>query len=251
MTAAASASDLHLGQPVLAAGAPLETARLAVILLHGRGADAADILALAGELGLDDVAYLAPQAANNTWYPYPFLVPTPQNEPWLSSALESVERCVRRAQAALLPPEGQLAADPPADRIALLGFSQGACLALEYAARRPRRYAALLGLSGGLIGSEAEIGVREQALRAAQTAGQPAADDPAGGLIKIPAGGLDGTPVFMGCSDADPHIPAERFRRSAEILKQMGASVTARLYPNLGHTVNLDELEAVRGLLQA
>jgi predicted esterase len=219
---AANETTLHLGQPVLSAGAPLETARLAVILLHGRGASAEDILTLADELDLPDVAYLAPQATGNTWYPYPFLVPTPQNEPWLSSALESVERCVQQAERAI----GQ------AEKIALLGFSQGACLALEYAARRPRRYAALIGLSGGLIGSEAEIAAREQAVTSgAQTAG------------------LDGVPVFMGCSDVDPHIPAERVRRSAQILEQTGASVTARLYPQMGHTVNLDEIDMVRRLL--
>jgi predicted esterase len=200
------------------AGEQAGAARLAVILLHGRGAGAEDILLLAEELEAPEAAFLAPQAAGSTWYPFPFLVPAAHNEPWLSSAIETVRGCLQQAQAAGIP----------AERTVLLGFSQGACLALEYTARNPRRYGAVVGLSGGLIGSETEV---ER-------------------LATAPEGALDGTPVFMGCSDVDPHIPAERFLRSSQILERMGARVTARLYPGMGHTVNADELGEVNRMIR-
>jgi predicted esterase len=202
--------DPHAGQPVLQAGAPADIARLAAICIHGRGASPEDILGLAGEIGTDDVAYFAPQASGHTWYPYSFLSPISQNEPGITSALAVIARLVD-------------ATGLGADRVAILGFSQGACLALEFAARNARRYAAVVALSGGLIG-------------------------PPGTPRDYP-GSMDGTPVFLGCSDIDPHIPVERVRESAEVFRRMGARVDERIYPRMGHTVNEDELSAVRAFL--
>jgi phospholipase/carboxylesterase len=207
-------ADPHRGQPVLAAGAPLDQARAAVVCLHGRGAGAEDILGLAGALALPDLAYLAPEAAGSTWYPEPFLVPTARNQPWLDSALGVVGSLLDYLAASGIP----------VDRVALLGFSQGACLALEYAARNPRRYLAVVGLSGGLIGADGEL------------------DRHTGDLAQ--------TPVFLGCSDVDYHIPKERVERTAEVLRALGADVTVRLYRGMGHTVNEDELDFARGLLE-
>jgi len=198
---------------VLLGGAPLETAAGALIAIHGRGAGAEDIIALAREVAPSDVAILAPQAAGNTWYPYRFLEPTERNEPYLSSALRIVADLIAQLGERGIPPE----------RIALLGFSQGACLALEAAARNARRYAGVIGFSGGLIG-------------------------PPGTSFDF-AGSLDGTPVFLGCSDVDPHIPKERVEESGEALNRLGAAVDVRLYPGMGHTVNRDELEAARTIL--
>jgi len=198
---------------VLLGGAPLETAAGALIAIHGRGAGAEDIIALAREASPPDVAILAPQAAGNTWYPYRFLEPTERNEPYLSSALRIVADLIAQLGDRGIPPE----------RIALLGFSQGACLALEAAARNARRYAGVIGFSGGLIG-------------------------PPGTSFDF-AGSLDGTPVFLGCSDVDPHIPKERVEESGEALNRLGAAVDVRLYPGMGHTVNRDELEAARTIL--
>ena len=209
----APAADPHAGQPLLTAGAPLERAPAAVVMIHGRGASADDILALAEELDRPDLAYLAPQAAGNTWYPFRFLEPIARNEPYLSSALGVVGAVVARAGTAGIPPE----------RVVLLGFSQGACLALEYAARHARRYGGVVGLSGGLIGPD--------------------------GTPRDYPGSLAGTPVFLGCSDVDPHIPVERVHESAAVLRRLGGAVDARIYPGLGHTVNRDELAAVRELL--
>jgi predicted esterase len=184
-----------------------------MILVHGRGATADGILDLANEFQFDDVAYLAPQASDRTWYPYSFLAPIAQNEPWLGSALALLSTIVER-----------LAADGvDARRVALLGFSQGACLSLEFAARHAQRYAGVFGLSGGLIGPP----------------GTPRAYD----------GSFDGTPVFLGCSDIDAHIPLERVQESSAVLRRMGAAVDERIYRGMGHTVNPDELAAIRAAL--
>jgi predicted esterase len=206
---------LHSDQPVQQTGVPLQTARAAVVMLHGRGATAASILSLAAELRLDEVAYVAPQAEGNTWYPLSFLAPIERNEPWLSSALAAVGMALTRTAAAGLPLE----------RTVLLGFSQGACLAAEFAARNARRYGGLAVLSGGLIGP---------ALRSENYTGD-----------------FGGMPAFLGCSDVDSHIPAERVRESGELLKRQGAVVTVRLYPGMAHTVNEDELERVRAMISA
>ena len=188
-------------------------ARLTMILVHGRGAAAADILGVAGEIGADDVAYVAPDAPGRTWYPYSFLVPLEQNEPQLSSALDTLHRIV-----ADLGRQGVTT-----DRIGFLGFSQGACLSLEYVARHATRYATVVGFSGGLIGPP--------------------------GTPRRYAGSLDGTPVFLGCSDIDPHIPLARVHETRDVLTALGAMVDERIYPSMGHTINRDELDAARRLL--
>lgn len=208
-----SLSEPHAGGRVLRSGPPPKEARLVAILLHGRGASAEDILGLADRFGARDVAYVAPHAAGSTWYPYSFLAPTAQNEPWLGSALRVVAGLVDDAARQGIPPE----------RIVLMGFSQGACLTLEYAARHARRYAAVVAFSGGLIG-------------------------PPGTAWAYP-GDFAGTPVFVGCSDVDPHVPLERVRESSAVFRRMSATVDERIYPRMGHTINADELQAADALL--
>jgi predicted esterase len=207
------ADDPHGNQPVLHRGPALAAARRVAILVHGRGGSAEDILSLTQELRARDVAYLAPQAAGYTWYPYTFLSPIDQNEPGITSGLAVLARLVERADK-----EG-----PGAGNVVLLGFSQGACLSLEFAARHARRYAGVAALSGGLIGPP--------------------------GTPRNYEGSFDGTPVFLGCSDIDPHIPVERVHESAEVFRKMGAAVDERIYPRMGHTVNRDELDAVSAML--
>lgn len=206
--------SIHETGQIHAAGEPLETAKAAVIMLHGRGASAQSILSLIDGIGIDQIAFLAPQAADNTWYPYSFLQPIASNEPYLTSALNTVKLLVDHVWQAGLSTE----------RIMLLGFSQGACLAAEYTARNARRYGGVACLSGGLIGPD---------------------DTP-----RDYAGSFDGTPIFLGCSDVDFHIPRERVEETAQIFERMGADVTMRLYPNMGHTVNEDELEFVRTMVE-
>jgi predicted esterase len=205
--------DPHAHARVLRAGATIPDARLVAVLLHGRGASAEDILGLASEFSVSDVAYVAPQASGATWYPLSFLAPIERNEPALSSALRTIARLLADVQQ-----QGVTV-----DRVALMGFSQGACLALEFAARFARRYAAVAALSGGLIGPPA--------------------------TPRDYQGSFDGTPVFIGCSDIDPHIPLERVRESTAVLTRMGARVDERIYPGMPHTINRDELEAVDALL--
>ncbi len=207
--------QIHQQQPVRTAGASLQEARAAMVMIHGRGATAHDILTLSHEFNRPQFAYLAPQAANNTWYPYSFLAPIEQNQPYLDSALATVGGILAQLQ------ESGFAAE----NIILLGFSQGACLASEYAARNARRYGGLVALSGGLIGPP----------------GTPRNYD----------GSFDGTPVFFGCSDIDPHIPVERVEESAEVLQGMDADVTTRLYPGMGHLVNQDEIHFVQQLMDS
>ena len=206
--------DPHANQPVLQAGVPIQQARLVAILLHGRGATAQDILPLSKEFNVPDVAYMAPQAAGNTWYPYSFLMPIDQNEPALSSALHLIERVLDSLQQHHIP----------AEKVALMGFSQGACLSLEFAARHAQRFAAIAAFSGGLIGPP--------------------------GTARSYSGSFSGTPVFMGCSDVDPHIPVERVHESADVFTRMGAAVDKRIYPRMGHTINAEEIEAVAALLK-
>lgn len=182
-------------------------------MLHGRGGTAEDILTLVPMLGTDDVAYLAPQAAGGSWYPFGFMSPIERNEPGITSAMNTVGRLIAQIE---------LGGVHPAQTY-LLGFSQGACLATEYVARHARRFGGVAGLSGGLIGPE--------------------------GTSRDYAGSLDATPVFLGCSDVDGHIPAERVRETADVLRRLGGDVTMRLYPGMGHTINEDELAAVRTML--
>ena len=203
----------HEGQPLLTAGESLDRATAAMVMVHGRGAAAEDILALAAEMNQSGFVYVAPQAAQNSWYPNSFLAPIQSNEPGLSSGLAVI--------ASIL---AQLAeAGISAERTMLLGFSQGACLSLEFAARNAQRYGGLVGLSGGLIGPD--------------------------GTPRKYAGSLEGTPVFLGCSDADFHIPKERVEHSAEVLQRLGGNVTKRLYPRMGHTVIRDEVRFVHGMM--
>ena len=210
-----SHGELHQGQPPLAAGEPLERARGAVLMLHGRGATAEDILSFAGPLAQPGFAFFAPQAAGSSWYPNSFLDPLASNEPALSSALALLDTLLTRLSAAGMP----------AERTILLGFSQGACLALEYVARHARRYGGVVGWSGGLIGPD--------------------------GMPRNYQGSLDGTPVFLGCSDRDPYIPLARVDLTAQVLRRLGGAVTERIYAGLGHSVNQDEIDAVRAMMAA
>jgi predicted esterase len=205
----------HDDQPVYTAGEKIETAQAAMVLLHGRGADAPSILQLAREFNTPGVAYLAPQAANFTWYPNRFIAPLASNEPWFASAMGLVGGTVDHAIVAGIPPE----------RIVVLGFSQGGCLALEFGARNPRRYGGLIGLSAALI----------------ENGNQP----------RIYDGSLAGTPVFLGCSDMDAHIPQDRVVRSSDLFLGLGAQVTLRLYPGMGHTVNDEEVNIVKQMLES
>jgi predicted esterase len=213
MTTPMSSADPHAGQPVRTAGTPLESARAAMIMVHGRGASPESILTLAPALATDGIAFLAPGAAGGQWYPFGFMSPIERNEPGITSGMHAIERVLARVAAAGIPPE----------RTLLLGFSQGACLASEFVARHARRYGGLAVLSGGLIGPD--------------------------GTPRDYAGSLDGTPVFLGCSDVDGHIPEARVRESAEVLGRIGGDVDMRLYPGMGHLVNEDEIAAVRAML--
>jgi len=202
------------GQRVLQAGEPLTAARAAMVLLHGRGATAEDIMTLAAEVERPGWAYLAPQASGNAWYPNPFTAPLESNEPYLSAALDMVSKLVERVEAHV-----------PAQRIILLGFSQGACLTLEWAARNARRYGAVVGLSGGLIGPD--------------------------GTPRDYPGTFDATPLFLGCSDVDPHIAMHRVVEAGEVYKRMGADVAVRFYPGMAHTVSVEELDQVLALVES
>ncbi len=205
-------SRLHQGQPILTTGAALNQARLAVIMLHGRGANAESILSLVPDLAMDDVAYFAPQAANNTWYLYRFLESIERNEPWLSSAFQTIDDVVAQITTVLAP-----------EHLVFLGFSQGACLASEYVARHAQRYAGLAVLSGGLIGPD---------------------DTP-----RDYTGSLAGTSIFIGCSDVDPHIPLARVQTTTRVLRQLGGTVTEQIYPSMDHTVCSDEIDHVRQMV--
>jgi phospholipase/carboxylesterase len=202
--------DPHQDSPIRQLGKPLSEAAGAVILLHGRGGSADDMLSLAHSIYFPGLAYLAPQAAGNSWYPNSFLAPVVQNEPWLTSALGKVDATLKMA----------LNAGIAADRIAIGGFSQGACLGTEFVARHPQRYAGFFALTGGLIGP-------------------PGAD-------LTHDGDLAGTPAFFGSGDPDPHVPWQRVQQSATIFAGMGADVTSRRYANRPHTVSRDEIEFVK-----
>ncbi|GAB3178627.1 alpha/beta hydrolase [Telluribacter humicola] len=205
---------MHNPDNIATAGKRLEEAGRAMLMVHGRGASAQSILSLAEYFEADDMAYVAPQASQSTWYPYSFLAPMQQNEPGLSSGLEVVRSLVQR-----LHNEYGFAYE----NIYLLGFSQGACLALEYTARNPQRYGGVFGLSGGLIGPE--------------------------GTPRNYEGSLEETPIFLGCSDIDSHIPKERVLESESTFKNMNANVLAKLYKNFGHSINDDEIKIVNNVL--
>ncbi len=207
--------DPHANQPVLLAGAPLAEARGVMVLVHGRGASAQDMIGFARELNRPAFACFVPEAAGRAWYPYSLREKLERNQSHLNSALRLLKGVLAKIAAASIPLE----------RTVLVGFSQGACLVLELAARNARRYGGVVGLSGGLIGPD----------------GTPH-DYP---------GSLDGTPVFLGCSDVDPHIPKRRVDETEAVFARLGARVTKRIYPGLGHTINEDEIAALREMLDA
>jgi predicted esterase len=204
----------HRGGPVSTMGLPLAQARAAMVMVPGRGATAADILTLAPALDVEGFAFLAPQASGNTWYPNSFLAPISNNEPGMSGGLAAIGDLLEHIQSAGIPLE----------RTMLLGFSQGACLSLEYAARNARRYGGIACLSGGLIGPDS--------------------------TPRDYAGDFDGTPIFLGCSDIDGHIPAIRVTESASIMKRMGARTDVKLYAGMGHLVNDDEVTRVKTIMK-
>jgi phospholipase/carboxylesterase len=198
---------------IVTAGKKLSEAKKALIMLHGRGASAEDILRLTSFLNIGEFSILAPQATNNTWYPYSFLAPRVQNEPWLSSALELVTDIVQDIHNAGIPK----------DQIYLLGFSQGACLTLEYITRNATKWGGAVAFTGGLIGDK---------------------------LYPESYGGdFQKTPVFIGTSNPDPHVPVERVKETTQILKNMNASVTEKIYQNLGHTISEDEIDKANQLI--
>lgn len=199
---------------MLQAGEPLERARAAMILVHGRGASAADIMTIGAEMMFPGVAYFAPQAAGSAWYPNPFTAPLETNEPYLSSALEVLSSLLAKVEATV-----------PASKVVLLGFSQGACLTLEFAARHAQRYGGVVGLSGGLIGPD--------------------------GTPRDYPGDFQRTPVFLGCSDVDPYISKARVIEAGQVFERMGADVIVRLYPGMAHTVNEEEIEAARKIVRS
>jgi phospholipase/carboxylesterase len=213
--ALANVTGPHAGAPILTTGAPLGEAPAAVVMLHGRGASARNILELAHPLARPNLAYVAPTASENTWYPYSFMAETERNQPHLDSALALVGAVVGEVEAAGIP----------RDRIFLLGFSQGACLATEWVFRNAGRYAGLIVFSGGLIGPPGTTWSTDDS--------------------------MEGTPVFLGCSDIDSHIPALRVEETAEVFRAMGAAVTKRIYPGMGHLVNDDEIAFAQGLLDS
>lgn len=208
-------SNPHADQPTLTAGTPADQAKAILILLHGRGGDAHGMLELFNTLQVDGLTAIAPQAANHTWYPQSFLAPLDANQPYLDSALQRITSILNNLTSSGMP----------SHRIALLGFSQGACLTCEFIARNPRKYGAVMALTGGLIG-------------------------PPGGLSTY-NGALENTPVFLGTSDPDSHVPISRVEETRDILTKIGGQVELRRYPGMPHTINDDEIDACRKLLHA
>ncbi len=204
--------DPHRGSEEVWFGPTLEAAESAVVLIHGRGDSARGILALAPELQAPRTTFVAPQASGFSWYPHSFLSEVELNEPWFSSALERIEAAVTAVGTVI-----------PDQRVVLMGFSQGACLALEFAARNTRRYGGVVAFSGGLIGAD--------------------------GTPRDYPGSWEGTPVFLGCSDVDPHIPVGRVQESTQVMNGLGGEVEERIYPGMGHTINEDEIAWASRLL--
>ena len=198
---------------IIRAGRPLNQADKALILVHGRGGHAGDILFLADELNVEDYALLAPQATGDSWYPYSFLMAPGQNEPWLSSALEVLKQVVGDVRAAGISPEN----------IYFLGFSQGACLTLEFVARNATRYGGVVAFTGGLIGDRI--------------------------YPENYKGDFAGTPIFIGTSDPDPHVPVARVQATSKILQEMNAAVTSAIYPLMGHTISQQEIDTANDLV--
>ena len=239
----------HADQPVRRRGPPVSEATAVVVLAHGRGATAQGMLGLADDLDVEGVTYLAPAATRREWYPEAFTAPTDQNQPHLDSALALLGRVVDAATDAV-----------GTERTALIGFSQGACLASEWVARNPARYGGLAALSGGLIGPPGTAFDYDGSLAGAP--GTPSESDESDGASESDeSDGADrasepdelsepnATPVFLGCSDSDPHIPEERVHETRDALDSLDADVDERIYPGMGHGINEDELDAVRALV--
>ena len=208
-------TDPHAGQPVTSFGPPLAESKRAVIMIHGRNAAPHNILDLVPRLERPGFTYLAPAAANNTWYPLSFMAEIEKNEPYLTSALRRLHQLVSEV----------VAAGVPTERLVLLGFSQGACLAAEFACRNAAPYGGIVMFSGGLIGPPGTTWNR--------------------------GGSFAGAPAFLGCSDIDAHVPKTRVDESADVFKRLGANVTERIYPGMGHVVNDDEIASAQALLDS
>lgn len=205
----------HQNENTILSGATPADAAAAMIMIHGRGARAESILSLRNSLNFTGkFMFAAPQASGNTWYPYSFLSPIKMNEPGLTSGLQVIFDTLATLEKENMPKE----------KIILLGFSQGACLVSEFVARHPDTYGGIVCLSGGLVGEKINPDNY--------------------------TGDLSGSPFFIGCSDADPHIPLERVTETEHIYRKLGANITKRIYPGMGHSVNEDELECVNGLMQ-
>jgi len=202
-----------MNKEIITAGLSLNNAKKALIMIHGRGAGAHHIISIAKHLKIDDFALVAPQAENRTWYPHSFLVPIEQNEPSFSKALDAIQNVVVAIQQNGIKKEN----------IYFLGFSQGACLALEFTARNAAKYGGIVAFTGGLIGDK----VYEDHY----------------------SGNFENTPVFIGTSDPDFHVPVERVNQTEALLKKMGASVTKKIYENMGHTISQDELDLANELI--
>ncbi|MEW6194250.1 MAG: dienelactone hydrolase family protein [Bacteroidota bacterium] len=211
----ASIVSPHQNQPVLHRGSKLEDANGVMVMVHGRGATAESILSLADEFKVEGITYLAPQAKGNTWYPYSFLSPIEMNEPGITSGLKKIDSIINDV----------LEKGFASEKIFLLGFSQGACLDLEYTVRNPKKFGGVFGLSGGLIGPP--------------------------GAPRNYTGDFKGTEIFLGCSDIDPHIPLERVDETESVFKSMNANVTKQIYKGMGHTINRDEIDFITAKLSA
>ncbi|MGE7774939.1 alpha/beta hydrolase [Chitinophaga sp. NPDC101104] len=198
---------------IVTAGKPLSEATKALIMVHGRGGSAEDILSLAAHLSVKDFALLAPQATNNTWYPQSFLAPPDQNEPWLSAAIDQLKHITDHLERRGIAQENTY----------FLGFSQGACLTLEFLARNAARYGGAVAFTGGLIGDIIDKSNYK--------------------------GNFGGTPIFIGSSNPDFHVPVERVQASTAILQEMGAMVTEKIYDNMGHTISGDEIKLANSLI--
>lgn len=196
------------------AGKALKDTGKALVMVHGRGANSADILSVADHLEAGDFTLIAPQATNNTWYPYSFMVPENQNEPWLSSALDLLEELEKELVLEGIAPE----------KIFFLGFSQGACLMLEYITRHAKGYGGAIAFTGGLIGEKLNEGKYKT--------------------------NFAGTPIFIGSSNPDPHVPVARIEETERILKERNAEVVVRLYPGMGHTISMDEIHEANRILR-
>lgn len=200
-------SGPHQNQNTAQGGVDLKDAKAAMIMIHGRGASAESIIGLANEFNYQNkISFIAPQASGHTWYPYSFLAPTDQNQPGLNSALQVIFDLITKIEQEGISKEN----------IFILGFSQGACLATEFVARHPNKFAGIIALSGGLIGDKV--------------------------ISDNYDGNLQNTPVFLGCSDVDPHIPKTRVDETEELFKKLNAKVTKKIYPGMGHLVNKDEI---------